>query len=131
MPRPDDLKYTKDHEWIRILDKTRAEIGITDYAVKQLNDIVYVDLPEINDLAEKDQPFAEVESVKAVADIKAPASGEVDEVNEEIGDNLDTLAKDPYGAGWLARITMSNHPADLADLLDRAAYDKYVASLDD
>ncbi len=130
MSRPDDLKYTQDHEWIRVLDDTRAELGITDYAVQQLNDIVYVDLPEIDDLTEKKQPFAEVESVKAVADINAPASGEVYEVNEEIGEHLDTLAKDPFRAGWLARIVMSNHPADLEDLLDRAAYDDYVASLD-
>lgn len=131
MVRPDDLKFTKSHEWIRVLDDERAELGITDYAIEQLKDIVYVDLPEIDDLTEKNQPFAEVESVKAVADIYAPASGEVDEVNEEIGDNLDTLAKDPFHAGWLARIKMSNHPADLEDLLDADAYDAYVASLED
>jgi glycine cleavage system H protein len=126
MSRPDDLRYTRTHEWLR-LDGDIATVGITDFAVQQLNDLVYVDLPEMADLTEKGHPFAEVESVKAVADIVAPVSGEVTEVNEDLAENLDLLSKDCFGTGWLARIKISN-AADLEDLIDAAAYEKHVES---
>ncbi len=119
--RPEGLKFTKSHEWVRI-DKDIATTGISDFAVKQLSDLVYVDLPEVTDLLEQGQPYAEVESVKAVSDVYAPLSGEVIEINEELGDNLDLVSKDPFGAGWLVKFRLS-HPAEADRLLDGAAYD--------
>jgi glycine cleavage system H protein len=129
MSRPEDLKYAKSHEWVKVEDDV-VTIGITDHAVHLLNDLVYVDLPEVADLTEKGHPFAEVESVKAVADIYAPISGEVIEINEAVSENLEQLSGDPFGAGWLARIKMSN-PPDLEDLMDVAAYDAHVESESD
>ncbi len=126
MSRPDDVKYSKSHEWVKV-DGDVAMVGITDFAVKALNDLVYVDLPEVEDLTEKAHPFAEVESVKAVADVYCPVSGEVIEINEELSENLELVSKDPFGKGWFARITMSN-PADVEDLMDLAAYEKHVES---
>jgi glycine cleavage system H protein len=124
MDVPADLKYTKNHEWVKI-DGDVAKTGITEFAVKALSDLVYVDLPELEDLTEKGHPFAEVESVKAVADVYAPLSGEIATVNEELVDNLDHLAKDPYGKGWLATIKMS-YPNEVEDLMDAEAYSKYL-----
>jgi glycine cleavage system H protein len=126
MPRPDDLKFTKTHEWVRV-ERDIATTGISDFAVKQLSDLVYVDLPAITDLLEQGQPYAEVESVKAVSDIYAPLSGEVVEINEEIGENLDMVSKDPFGAGWFVKFRLS-HPNELESLLDAAGYDAVVKS---
>mgnify|MGYP003573696881 CR=1 FL=1 len=126
MSRPDDRKYTKTHEWVMIDDDV-VTVGLTDFAVKQLNDLVYVDLPEVEDLTQKDNPFAEVESVKAVADINSPVSGEVTEINEEASENLELITKDPFGKGWLARIKMST-PSDLDGLMDLADYEKHAES---
>jgi glycine cleavage system H protein len=126
MSRPDDRKYAKTHEWVKV-DGDVATVGLSDFAVKALNDLVFVDLPEVADLTEKGHPFAEVESVKAVADIYAPLSGEVVEINEEVSENLELLSGDPFGAGWLARIKVSN-AADLEDLMDLAAYEKHAES---
>ncbi len=126
MSRPDDAKYSKSHEWVKVDGKV-ATVGITDFAVKALNDLVYVDLPEVEDLTEKGHPFAEVESVKAVADIYCPVSGEVTEINEELSEKLELVSDDPFGAGWFARITMSN-PPDVDDLMDLVEYEKHVAS---
>ena len=128
MPRPEGLKFSKSHEWV-LIEKDIATTGITDFAVKQLSDLVFVDLPEITDLLEQGQPFAEVESVKAVSDIYAPLSGEVIEINEEIGDNLDAISKDPFGAGWFVKFRLS-HPGELENLLDEAGYDKVCADSD-
>ena len=126
MSRPDDRKYTKTHEWVLIKNDV-VTVGLTDFAVKQLNDLVYVDLPEVEDLTQKANPFAEVESVKAVADINAPVSGEVTEINEEASEDLELITKDPFGKGWLARIKMST-PTDVDDMMDLAAYEKHVES---
>jgi glycine cleavage system H protein len=122
--RPEELKYTKTHEWVRV-DKDIATTGITDHAVKQLSDLVYVDLPEVTDLLEQRQPYAEVESVKAVSDIYAPLSGEIVEINEDIGDNLDSVSKDPFGAGWFVKFRIS-HPNELDGLMSAAEYEKIV-----
>ena len=126
MSRPDDLKYAKSHEWVKV-EGDVVTVGISDHAVQLLNDLVYVDLPEVADLTEKGHPFAEVESVKAVADIYAPISGEVIEINEVVSEDLEQLSSDPFGAGWLAKVKMSN-PPDLEDLMDVAAYDAHVKS---
>lgn len=126
--RPDDLKFTKSHEWVRI-EKDIATTGITDFAVKQLSDLVYVDMPQVTDLLEQGQPYAEVESVKAVSDVYAPLSGEIVEINEEIGDNLDLVSKDPFGAGWFVKFRIS-HPGEVDELLDGAAYAKVVKAAD-
>lgn len=124
MEVPGDLKYTKSHEWVRI-EGNIATTGITEFAVQALSDLVYVDMPEIADLTEKGHPFAEVESVKAVADVNAPLSGEIESVNEELVDNLDDLAKDPYGKGWIAKIQMS-YPNEVEKLMDAETYQKYL-----
>ena len=125
MAVPADLKYTKTHEWVKIKDKV-VITGITDFAVKALSDLVYVDLPEIADLTEKGHPYAEVESVKAVADVHSPISGEVDEINEAVVDNLEFLSEDPYGKGWLAKIQIS-YPDELPTLLSAEEYEKILA----
>ncbi len=125
MAVPADLKYTKTHEWVKIQDKV-VITGITDFAVKALSDLVYVDLPEIADLTEKGHPYAEVESVKAVADVHSPISGEVDEINEAVVDNLEFLSEDPYGKGWLAKIQIS-YPDELPTLLSAEEYEKILA----
>jgi glycine cleavage system H protein len=124
MAVPADLKYTKTHEWVKIEDKV-VITGITDFAVKALSDLVYVDLPEIADLTEKGHPYAEVESVKAVADVHSPISGEVDEINEAVVDNLEFLSDDPYGKGWLAKIQIS-YPDELPTLLSASEYEKIL-----
>jgi glycine cleavage system H protein len=126
MSVPKDLKYTKTHEWIRV-EGTTAVSGITDHAVKMLSDLVYVDLPEIGDLTEKGHPYATVESVKAAEEINAPISGEIEAVNEELIDSLETLSKDPYGAGWLSRIKIS-YPEELGTLLGPEEDQKLLAS---
>ncbi len=123
--RPADLKYTKTHEWVRI-EKDIATTGITDFAVAALSDLVYVDLPAVTDLLEQGQPYAEVESVKAVSDVYAPLSGEIVEVNEEIGDNLDLVSKDPFGKGWLVKFRLS-HPSEAESLLTAEQYEKHCA----
>lgn len=123
--RPDDIKYARTHEWVRI-ENDIATTGITDHAVKELSDLVYVDLPEVTDLLEQRQPYAEVESVKAVSDVYAPLSGEIVEVNESIGDDLDLISKDPFGAGWFVKFRVS-HPEELENLLSKDEYEKLIA----
>lgn len=124
MKVPPELKYTKSHEWVRI-EGGIATTGITEFAVKALSDLVYVDLPEIADLTEKGHPYAEVESVKAVADVMAPISGEVEEINEAVVDNLEFLSEDPYGKGWLAKLKIS-YPDELEKLISAEEYEKHL-----
>jgi glycine cleavage system H protein len=126
MSVPKDLKYTRTHEWIRV-EGNVAVSGITDHAVKMLSDLVYVDLPELGDLTEKGHPYATVESVKAAEEINAPISGEIETVNEALIDSLETLSKDPYGAGWLAKIKIS-YPDELGTLLSPEDYEKLLAA---
>ncbi|MCE9635728.1 MAG: glycine cleavage system protein GcvH [Planctomycetes bacterium] len=121
--RPTDLKFSKTHEWVRI-EKDIATAGISDFAVHALSDLVYIDMPQVTDLLEQGQPYAEVESVKAVSDIYAPLSGEIVEINEELPDSLETLAKDPYGAGWIVKFRIS-HPGEVEGLMDAAQYEKH------
>ncbi|MBN1121381.1 MAG: glycine cleavage system protein GcvH [Anaerolineae bacterium] len=124
---PDDCKYTRTDEWIRV-EGDEAVIGITDYAQDQLSDLVYVDLDdsEIGASIARGSAFAEVESVKATSEVAAPASGEVIAVNEQLSDTPETINEDPYGEGWLVRIRLSD-PSELSDLMDAAAYEAYCA----
>ena len=124
MAVPEDLQYTKSHEWVKI-EGDIATTGLTEFAVKALSDLVYVDLPEIADLTEKGHPYAEVESVKAVADVHSPISGEIESINEDLVDNLDQLANDPFGTGWLAKIKVS-YPDELGSLLSAAEYEAFL-----
>jgi glycine cleavage system H protein len=116
------LKYAKSHEWVAV-EGDIATVGITDFAVKALTDLVYVDLPSVGKTLKVGDNCGEVESVKAVSDLYSPVSGEIVEVNATISDNLDLLSDDAFGAGWILKIRMAS-PADLDNLLDRAAYEQ-------
>ena len=117
---PENLKYTKTHEWVAMEGET-ATIGISDFAVHLLSDLVYADLPAIGKKVVQGQPFGEVESVKAVSDLYAPVSGEVIARNDALPDNLDLLTKDPFGEGWMVKVRTSD-ASELSKLLDHAAY---------
>ena len=129
MDFPDNLKYTKQHEWIRIEEDGTATCGITDYAQDQLGDIVFVELPVVSDEpVTKDSPFAVVESVKAVSDVYAPLSGKIIEVNDELPNSPEALNEDPYGDGWMVRMEPA-HPEELEALLKPEAYEDFVEGL--
>ena len=117
---PEDLLYHPEHDWARV-DGEEATFGITWYAQDQLGEVVFFDPPAIGTTVTKDEPYAEVESVKAVSDVFAPLSGEIVQVNEELGDKPETINDDPYGAGWMVRIRMSN-TSETDALMDQAAY---------
>jgi glycine cleavage system H protein len=122
---PTDLRYTTDHEWVRV-EGDEATIGITAYAAEQLGDIVFVELPNPGRTFEQSAAFGVVESVKAVSDLLAPASGEVTAVNDALADQPELVNSDPYGGGWMVRMRLAG--ADGADgLLDPAAYEQLVA----
>lgn len=121
---PEDLAYTKDHEWIRAKGDL-ATVGITDYAQKQLGDVVYVELPKVGDRFEATEPFGSVESVKAVSEIYMPVTGSVVEVNETLNDSPEQINEDPYGDGWLIVVKMEN-PAQADGLLTSAEYEDYI-----
>jgi len=124
MEFPEGLKYTKEHEWVLVEDRT-ATIGITEYAQQELGDIVYVELPEVGEKIVKDDPFGAVESVKAVSDIYAPVSGTVIEVNDTLPDSPETINDDAYGDGWMIKVEMSDAD-DLKDLMSAEEYAEYV-----
>jgi glycine cleavage system H protein len=122
---PDDLRYHPQHDWARV-DGDMAVLGITWYAQDALGELVHFESPEVGATLTKDQPYAEVESVKAVSDVIAPLSGEVLEVNQEAVDEPETINEDPYGEGWLVRIRVAD-PSEADDLLDAEAYKAHVA----
>jgi len=122
---PSDLRYTKDHEWVRV-DGDTATIGVTDYAAGQLGDVVFVDLPVVGRSVDQFATFGVVESVKAVSDLYAPVSGEVVDVNGNLAAKPELVNSDPFGEGWMIRVEIGD-PAQLGDLLDRAAYEKLTA----
>jgi glycine cleavage system H protein len=121
---PDDLKYTTQHEWIR-LDGETARIGITSYAQDALGDIVFVQLPDVGDSVESGQAFGEVESTKSVSDVYAPFTGEVKAKNEALDSTPELVNSDPYGEGWLIEISVAD-PSALDGMLDAEAYKKHV-----
>lgn len=121
---PEDLKYHAEHDWARVEDDV-ATFGITWYAQDQLGEVVFVDPPEVGATVSKDEPYAEVESVKAVSDVIAPLSGEIVRVNGELSDSPEAINEDPYGAGWLVTVRLSN-PDEVASLLDSNAYQELL-----
>ena len=118
---PSDLKYHAEHDWARI-EGDIATLGITWYAQEQLGEVVFFDPPEVGSTVTKDQPYAEVESVKAVSDVVAPLSGEITEVNEGLGDSPEQVNEDPYGQGWMVKVRLSNLD-EVDDLMDASAYE--------
>jgi glycine cleavage system H protein len=121
MLTPENLRYSSDHEWVKVEENNRVRIGITDYAQDALGDVVYVELPEVGAAVSAGQSISEVESTKSVSDIYAPVAGVVVEVNNELGDEPERLNADPYGDGWICIIEIGGD-ADLESLLDAAAY---------
>ena len=122
--RPTDRKYTKTHEWV-LVEGDEVTVGITDFAVEHLGDLVFVDLPDVGRDVDAQESIAEVESVKAVAEVYAPVAGEILEVNEDLADDQGPMAEDPYGAGWLFKIKASGDPGDLMDL---AGYEEQLTA---
>lgn len=127
MDLPKDRQYTKEHEWVKIEAKL-ATVGITDYAQSSLGDIVYVEMPKPGAALEQSKPMGVVESVKAVSDIYAPVSGKALEVNGDVENDPAIVNTDPYGAGWLVKIELSN-AAEAKSLLDAAAYQLIIDAL--
>jgi len=119
---PDDLRYHPEHDWVR-LDGDVATLGITWFAQDALGEVVFFDPPEVGSSVTKGEPYAEVESVKAVSDVIAPVSGEIVEVNTALGDAPEAINTDPYGEGWMVRVRVSD-PSEAEDLLDAAAYEQ-------
>jgi glycine cleavage system H protein len=121
---PEDLLYHPEHDWVR-LDGDTATFGITWYAQDQLGEVVFFDPPEVGSTVAKDESYAEVESVKAVSDVIAPLSGEIVEVNEAAGESPELINDDPYGQGWMVKVSLSD-PSEAEGLLDAAAYRELV-----
>jgi glycine cleavage system H protein len=118
---PDDLKYHAEHDWARV-EGDSATLGITWYAQDQLGEVVYFEPPQVGTTVTKDQPYAEIESVKAVTDVIAPLSGEIVEVNAALSDAPETVNEDPYGEGWMVKIRLSD-PSEADDLMDASTYE--------
>jgi len=125
MNAPDDLKYTKEHEWVKIKGNV-ATVGVTEYAQEQLGDIVYVELPAEGETVTKDETFGVLESVKAVSDCYAPLTGKVLEINDVLIENPETVNEDAYGEGWMIKIELAN-PSEIEGLMDPSAYEAFVA----
>ena len=123
---PADRRYTKDHEWVRV-EGDQGTVGITDYAQKQLGDVVYVELPEVGRKLKEHETFGTVESVKAVSELFSPVAGEVTEANTALVQSPEALNADPYGKAWMIRVRLADAKAVDA-LMDAAAYQKYVES---
>ena len=124
---PDDLHYSKDHEWIRVEGDT-GTVGITDHAQNQLGDIVYVELPRVGDTLEAGGVFGQVESVKAASDLYCPVSGEVTEINETLNDDPEKVNKDPYGDAWMLRLRLRD-AGEVDKLMNAAEYEDYTKTL--
>ena len=121
---PKDLKYTKTHEWIKV-ENDVGTVGITDFAVKKLTDLVYIELPAVGEKITQGSPFGSIESVKAVSDLNSPVSGEVIEVHEELTQQIDLISKDPYGEGWMIKVKLEN-PEELNNLMNSEDYEKWT-----
>ena len=124
MTFPENLKYTKDHEWMRVEGEV-GWIGVTDYAQGELGDVVFVELPAVGSKLEQGKSFGTIEAVKAVSDLYAPVTGEVVETNKEVADSPEVVNKEPYERGWMVKVRIAN-PTELSALLDAAAYRKLI-----
>jgi glycine cleavage system H protein len=127
--KPEELLYAKTHEWVAVASEGGqkvATVGLTAFAVEALTDLVFIELPQVGRQVKAEESFCEVESVKAVSDVYAPVAGEVTVVNSKLADDLETLSKDPFGAGWIAKIKIADK-ANLKNLMDYAAYQKQCA----
>jgi glycine cleavage system H protein len=123
---PADLRYTKDHEWIKMIDDTTALIGITDFAQRELGDIVYVEVNTVDKPLNSEEVFGTVEAVKTVSDLYLPVAGTITEVNGGLNDKPELVNNDPYGEGWMVKLTVNN-PADIDELLTAEAYTALVS----
>jgi len=123
---PSELKYTKDHEWVKV-EGNEAFIGITDFAQRELGDIVYVDINSVGTEVAKDEVFGTVEAVKTVSDLFMPVTGTVLEINAELNDNPELVNSDPYGKGWMVKVSLSDS-AEVEDLLNAEAYQSLVGA---
>ena len=124
---PEDLKYTKDHEWIKI-DNNEATIGITDFAQAELGDITFVEIPEKSTAINKSATLSTIESIKAASDIYAPMSGQISNTNERLESEPELLNNSPYTEGWICKIAISNE-SELSDLLNASDYNDFIQSL--
>ncbi|MDE2899994.1 MAG: glycine cleavage system protein GcvH [Chloroflexota bacterium] len=124
---PRELRYTIEHEWVRVEDDGTATIGVTFFAQDQLGDVVYVVLPAVGSTVQKDSKMGEIESVKSVSDLFVPVSGEVIETNQDVIDHPERVNEDPHGAGWMVRVRMSD-PSEVDGLLTNEQYDSAIAT---
>lgn len=124
---PENLRYSKDHEWVRV-DGDVAAIGITDYAQHALGDVVYIDMPRVGDKLGAHEAFGSVESVKAVSEIFTPIAGEIVEVNENLNDTPEAVNSDPYGDAWMIKVKMDN-PGEADAMLSADEYEEYLSSV--
>ncbi len=124
MKIPEDIKYHKEHTWVKVSGK-KAIIGITDYAQEQLGDIVYIDLPEVDSEVEANTEMAEIESTKATSSVISPVTGVVIEVNEDLAESPEIINEDPYGKGWIAKVEIED-PSELDDLMDASEYTRFI-----
>ncbi len=127
---PDDLYYSKEHEWVRIEGKT-AVIGVTDYAQKSLHEVVYVETPKVDSQIEQFQSIGSVESVKSVSDIFTPVSGKITETNAELAESPELVNEDPYGEGWIAKVQLANSDEDLKKLITAEQYADFIKGLEE
>jgi len=123
-PIPKELKYTEDHEWVKV-DGEIATVGITDHAQSELGDIIFIEFPEINDLFERMEPFGTIEAVKTVADLFSPLNGKIIEINKELEDSPELVNSDPYGKGWIVKVSVDKLN-QLNDLLSSKNYEKLI-----
>ena len=124
MGLPQNLKYTKEHEWVKI-DGDLLIVGITDHAQSELGDIIFIEFPDLNQVISKDEPFGTIEAVKTVADLFAPVSGKIIEINQDLEDNPELVNSDPYGEGWIVKITDFDK-SQLNALLDSNNYKEII-----
>ncbi|USQ85620.1 glycine cleavage system protein GcvH [Streptomyces phaeoluteigriseus] len=125
---PESLKYTSEHEWVETMSGGRVRVGITDFAQRQLGDIVFVEQPKVGDRFEAGEPFGSVESVKSVTEVYTPVTGQVTARNDRLGDQPELMNDDPYGEGWLIEISLTNPSPD--GLLSAKEYGAYITSED-
>jgi|TARA_B100001142_G_C14245101_1_gene620950 glycine cleavage system H protein len=123
-PIPKELKYTEDHEWVKV-DGEIATVGITDHAQSELGDIIFIEFPEINDLFERMEPFGTIEAVKTVADLFSPLNGKIIEINKELEDSPELVNSDPYGKGWIVKVSVDKLD-QLNDLLSSESYENHI-----